>query len=55
VEVLELVRLGFTSGEAAQALGVAPSTVDTQVESAMRKLGARTRLQAAALAGQLPT
>lgn len=48
LEVLELVRLGFTTGEAAQSLGVAPSTVETQVESAMRKLGARTRLQAAA-------
>ena len=48
VEVLELVRLGFTTLEAAQSLGVASSTVETQVESAMRKLDARTRVQAAA-------
>ncbi|MEO7572220.1 MAG: LuxR C-terminal-related transcriptional regulator [Acidimicrobiales bacterium] len=53
VEVLELVRLGFTSGEAGQALGVAASTIDTQVESAMRKLDARTRLHAAALVSDL--
>jgi len=46
VEVLELLRLGFTTKEAALALGVAGSTVDTQIESAMRKLDARTRLHA---------
>ncbi len=50
---MELVRLGFTSREAGQALGVAPSTVDTQVESAVRKLGARNRLHAAALLAEV--
>ena len=51
--MLELVRLGFTTLEAAQALGVASSTVETQVESAMRKLDARTRVQAAARLAEL--
>lgn len=48
-EVLMLVGEGLTTGEIAQRLGVARSTVDTQVESGMRKLGARTRIQAAAM------
>lgn len=46
-EVLELVAAGLNSREIAARLGVAPSTVDSQVKSAMRKLGARTRAQAA--------
>jgi DNA-binding CsgD family transcriptional regulator len=46
-EVLELVAGGLSSREIAARLGVAPSTVDSQVRSAMRKLGARTRAQAA--------
>lgn len=51
-EVLALVGEGASSREIANRLGVAPSTVDTQVKSAMQKLGARTRLQAAALAAE---
>jgi DNA-binding NarL/FixJ family response regulator len=50
-EVLVLVGAGASSREIANQLGVAPSTVDTQVKSAMQKLGARTRLQAAAKLG----
>jgi DNA-binding CsgD family transcriptional regulator len=46
-EVLELVAAGLSSREIAARLGVAASTVDSQVRSAMRKLGARTRAQAA--------
>jgi DNA-binding CsgD family transcriptional regulator len=46
-EVLALVGAGLSSREIAARLGVAPSTVDSQVKSAMRKLGARTRAQAA--------
>lgn len=49
-EVLELVGEGLSTGEIAQRLGIARSTVETQVGSAMRKLGARTRVQAAAMA-----
>jgi DNA-binding CsgD family transcriptional regulator len=46
-EVLELVAGGLTSGEIAERLGLARSTVETHVRGAMTKLGARTRLQAA--------
>ena len=52
-QVLELVGGGASSREIANQLGVAPSTVDTQVKSAMQKLGARTRLQAAAMLGTM--
>ena len=48
-EVLVLVRDGLTSAQIATRLGVAQSTVETQVASAMRKLGARTRRHAVAL------
>lgn len=48
-EVLGLVRDGLTSAQIATRLGVAQSTVETQVASAMRKLGARTRRHAVAL------
>jgi DNA-binding CsgD family transcriptional regulator len=53
VEVLELVAGGYTTAEAAHLLGVAASTVETQVETAMRKLGVRSRFQAAAMVGGL--
>jgi DNA-binding NarL/FixJ family response regulator len=46
--ILDLVARGFTSRQAAAALGVAPSTVDTQIRAAMRTTGSRTRSQAAA-------
>lgn len=49
-EVLAHVAEGASSREIANRLGVAPSTIDTQVKSAMQKLGARTRRQAAAMA-----
>jgi DNA-binding CsgD family transcriptional regulator len=48
-EVLALVADGATSREIAQRLGVARATVETQITSAMGKLGARTRLQAVAV------
>jgi DNA-binding NarL/FixJ family response regulator len=48
-EVLELVAEGLTSPQIAARLSIATSTVQTLVRSAMRKLGARTRIQAAAL------
>jgi DNA-binding CsgD family transcriptional regulator len=46
-EVLELVGAGLKTREIAVRLGVAPSTVDSQVKSAMRKLDSPTRTQAA--------
>jgi DNA-binding CsgD family transcriptional regulator len=48
-EVLALVAEGLSSAEIATRLGVARSTIDSQVRSAMRKLGARTRVEAAVL------
>jgi DNA-binding CsgD family transcriptional regulator len=51
-EVLDLVGGGLSTREIAARLGVAPSTVDSHVKSAMRKLDADTRVQAAlAVAG----
>ena len=51
-QVLKLVGAGATSTEVGATLGVARSTVDSHVRSAMRKLGASTRAQAAlAIAG----
>ncbi len=50
-EVLTLVGGGCTSREIAARLGVALSTVDSHVRTARRRLGARTRAQAAAQVG----
>jgi DNA-binding NarL/FixJ family response regulator len=50
-EVLALVGRGLTSRQAAGRLGIAAGTVDTEVRSAMDKLNATTRRQAALLAG----
>jgi DNA-binding CsgD family transcriptional regulator len=49
-EVMSLVADGLTSVSIAARLNVAPSTVETHVKSAMRKLGAGTRTEAAVLA-----
>jgi DNA-binding CsgD family transcriptional regulator len=49
-EVLDLVGRGLTTREIAGRLGIAGSTVETMVRSAMRRLGARTRQQAALMA-----
>jgi DNA-binding CsgD family transcriptional regulator len=48
-EVLTLVRTGLRSTDIATRLGIAVATVDSHVASARRKLGARSRAQAAAL------
>ena len=48
-EVLVLVAEGLTSAEIAMRLAVSRATVESHVRSAMRKLGASTRRQAAAL------
>ncbi|MEJ7772040.1 MAG: helix-turn-helix transcriptional regulator [Geodermatophilaceae bacterium] len=51
-EVMAAVTDGLTSVAIAGLLGVAPSTVETQIKSAMRKLGATTRTEAAVLAAR---
>ena len=50
-EIIALVGDGLTSAEIAGRLGIGRSTVETHVRSAMRKLGTRTRVQAAAALG----
>ena len=47
-EVLRLVARGLTSKAIGSELGVSRKTVETHVAAAMAKLGASTRLQAAA-------
>ncbi|MBJ7331522.1 MAG: hypothetical protein JHC95_16635 [Solirubrobacteraceae bacterium] len=46
--VMSLVADGFTSRLIADRLGISQPTVETHVRSAMRKLGAKTRAEAAA-------
>ncbi len=50
-EVLELVGVGEPTRRIAGQLGISRETVETHVRSGMRKLGARTRTEAAALLG----
>ncbi|MER5882977.1 helix-turn-helix transcriptional regulator [Streptomyces sp. NPDC001941] len=57
VDVLAVVASGATNADAAQRLGLRPETVKGYLRSAMRKLGAHTRLEAvvaARRAGLLP-
>ena len=57
VDVLACVAAGATNAAAADRLGLRPETVKGYLRSGMRKLGARTRLQAvvaARRAGLLP-
>jgi DNA-binding CsgD family transcriptional regulator len=49
-EVLDLVGSGRVEAEIADALGIARSTVATLLRSSMAKLGAQTRVEAAAKA-----
>ena len=51
-EVLALVARGLTTREIAARLGIADPTVETILRSAMRRLGARTRRQAAVMAAE---
>src|SRR5690606_13144426 len=46
-EVIELVGKGLSTRDIAVRLGLGPTTIETQITSAMNKLGARSRLQAA--------
>lgn len=50
-EVLSLVVDGLSTDAIARRLGVSPPTVNSHVNSAKRKLGARTRTEAAAMVG----
>ncbi|GAB1640430.1 LuxR C-terminal-related transcriptional regulator [Krasilnikovia sp. MM14-A1259] len=49
-DVLRLVAAGEPTRRIAGQLGISTETVDTHIRAAMRKLGARTRTEAAALA-----
>jgi DNA-binding CsgD family transcriptional regulator len=49
-EVLRLVANGLSDGQIAEALVLSPHTVRSHVKTAMRKLGARTRAHAVAIA-----
>jgi DNA-binding CsgD family transcriptional regulator len=49
-EVITLLALGLTSGEVAERLVISPETVRIHVRNARRRLGARTRAQAIAIA-----
>jgi len=46
-EVIELVGKGLSTRDIAVRLGLGATTIETQITSAMNKLGARSRLQAA--------
>ncbi|MFI8005995.1 response regulator transcription factor [Streptomyces sp. NPDC086010] len=57
IDVIACVASGTTNGAAAERLGLRPETVKSYLRSAMRKLGAHTRLEAvvaARRAGLLP-
>jgi DNA-binding NarL/FixJ family response regulator len=49
-EVLFLLATGLTNEELATQLGLSAETTRTQIRNSMRKLGARTRVEAVALA-----
>ncbi|MEU4620531.1 LuxR C-terminal-related transcriptional regulator [Actinoplanes sp. NPDC023801] len=50
LDVLQLVAAGEPTRRIAGQLGISAETVDTHIRASMRKLGARTRTEAAALA-----
>lgn len=50
VEVAQLVSAGMTSEEIAQRLFLSPRTIQSHIQSAMRKTGAKNRAELAALA-----
>jgi DNA-binding NarL/FixJ family response regulator len=49
-EVLQLLAHGMTGEQASQHLVLSPETVRTHIRNAMRRLGARTRVQAVTMA-----
>lgn len=50
LEVLELIAEGYSSGDIARALWISEETVRTHVRRILRRLGARTRAHAVAIA-----
>lgn len=50
-QVLSLVAEGRTTAQIAARLGLSPETVNSHVRAGMEKLGARTRVEAAAVVG----
>jgi len=54
-DVLRLVAAGEPTRRIAGQLGISAETVDTHIRAGMRKLGARTRTEAAALAFASPS
>ncbi len=50
-QVLLLVGEGLSTAQIARRLGLTPDTVNSHVRLAMRKMGARTRVEAAAVVG----
>jgi DNA-binding NarL/FixJ family response regulator len=52
-EILDLLASGMTGEQAASQLFLSPETVRTHIRNAMRKLNARTRVHAIALAVQM--
>jgi DNA-binding NarL/FixJ family response regulator len=53
LEVVRLVAVGRTNREIAQELYLSPRTIDMHVRSILRRLGCRSRVEAAHRAGQL--
>ncbi|WP_433833419.1 LuxR C-terminal-related transcriptional regulator [Actinoplanes sp. CA-015351] len=54
IDVLQLVAAGEPTRRIAGQLGISAETVDTHIRASMRKLGARTRTEAAAVAFTAP-
>jgi DNA-binding NarL/FixJ family response regulator len=52
-EVLELLARGYTNRQIADALVISVKTVSVHVSSILRKLGARSRTEAAAIADRV--
>jgi DNA-binding NarL/FixJ family response regulator len=52
-QMLEMLSLGFTTGQIASRLRISPRTVETHVGSVYRKLGVRTRPEAISRAATL--
>jgi two-component system nitrate/nitrite response regulator NarL len=50
--VIDYLKIGFSNREIAEELGIAVGTVKVHLVHAYRKLGCRSRLQAATLYGQ---
>jgi DNA-binding NarL/FixJ family response regulator len=53
-EVLRRIVVGQSTGQMAREMNVATSTLRTYVKNILAKLGAHSRLQAAAIASQMP-